>query len=259
MLEVIQFNLLAPIWVNDLYKQLPCYEEFSSPDRVEKVIDYLKSLPKADIYCLSEVLARDIELIKKSFSGYSGVHVANDPNYWKEWLSKDYQKVLPNGVLLLGNDQTVRMKKYEVLEYGDGGKCLIVNFEDLKTGKKIRATSLHFDTTDKKYIESEKLIKKLNSLPKVDLEIVAGDFNYNDVNIFNRLDFGESVRNKQISTIPFYADGKGKIDHTLVKGAESIYGKLYTVTSFNDVSSRMCQTVAENGSDHFATFTKIIF
>jgi len=258
-LTVVQFNLLAPLWVSNLYKQLDCYKDFKDKNRYKAVIDYVnKQLPIADIYCLSEVSQEALKEIVNTFTGHDGLFVPNDPDYWHEWLAEDLQQTTPNGVAILVNPQKIKAQKTMSFAYGDGGYAAIFEGIVLSSGASIRIISVHLDVGDEKKRQIKKLLEYLASLKVTNITILSGDFNTAHLETFTALGFVETVQQKTINTIPGVMGVEGKIDHTLVLGNVKIFGKVYTIPHQNvNIAKRYCDTVKYNHSDHYATVSII--
>jgi len=84
-MRVCQLNILAPIWINEEYKVLPCYELYTSPQRLNVTLNYLKNI-NADIYCLCEVEEIQMDVIDKAFKSHHSFYTSNAEGFWSEFL-----------------------------------------------------------------------------------------------------------------------------------------------------------------------------
>ncbi len=246
-LKVCQLNMLAPMWVNKEYKILPCYQNFASPKRLKITLRYIANL-NADIYCLCEVEQEQLSDIALSFPGYICVFTSHKRGFWSEWLED--RAWVENGTCIL---LKTPFSEADSIDFGDGCRCTIIKCtHDLP----LTIISVHFDTGDRKYAETEKLLKYIDTISGTC--IISGDFNYTNINKF--IDAGYSDGNlKGIDTTPL---PQGMIDHTLVKGASSIREHILRIPNrnaytINEVVKDICKTVIKNGSDHYATVSII--
>lgn len=205
----------------------------------------------ADIYVLQEVTPAAVRSIKKYLRGYSGYWCANDSDYWREWQSTDLPPT-PNGVAIVYDPAILTETLSHSCSYGTGGRAAIV---EGKIGEKsVRIVSLHLDNYERKHQETAVLLEYVERLPLVDVSIIAGDFNTPDISAYEAAGYTPTLRH--IPTMPLYTTEEGHIDHTLYKGcyASSI---VLGAQDSKDVKERYCETVKYNGSDHYATLTRL--
>ena len=312
-ISICQHNILAPLWVGEIYKQLPCYQEYVSPDRINVTLTYLRKITNADVYCLCEVEERLLPRIREMMPEYRCYYGANQHGFWTQWL-EDRQWV-SNGTCVLVRSDMFNVKQAVRIDLGDGCRCTMVQC----TTPHLTIVSVHFDTTNRKYIEAEVLLKQLSNIQGS--IIVAGDYNFTNVNMFKQHGYLETVRHPSEPALGgskaasgfestsgrfdepgrfteaasgFESTGggsetprgrfdttplpQGMIDHTLVKHAVPLLGKIETIKSTSggsgitfgyfkgdntdrsvaDIVSTICKTVHTNGSDHYATVSKVI-
>lgn len=279
MLRVVQFNLLAPEWVTKIYANLPCYGDFIDSDRYAKAINYCaNNLPRASIYCLSEVTSDAISHLRKAYPDYDGFFVPNDFGYWKEWLAENLSETTPNGVAILTDPTKIQITSRIDFSYGTGGHAAIIEGIWIHTTATIRIVSLHLNLkittqtsnsiqldTSADTLSVSRLLNYLNTSKLPDITLISGDLNTSDITPFTTAGYIEAVRNPEINTSPLNLGALGKIDHTLLGLLGSylkkiqIVSEVYRIPNYaKDISSRFCDTVAFNGSDHYATLTQII-
>jgi len=257
MFSLIQFNLLAAQWMGKEYSFLPCKDAFFDLNRYKTTIAYLRSLPLANIYCLSEVTTESLDEIKKEMPEYSGCFSPNDSNYWSEWLTPDSKKSKENGVCILYSNDLQREKSFGI-DYGDGSRsvCCVLRYGE----KRMRVCSVHFDDSTYKQ-QWEQLCNYLDKdKQQYDLDIISGDFNGFFSKIDNKHNYKEHRGMVVSSTTPLFHDPKlGAIDNTCIRTKHNINFHTETLTFDKDdmVIDRICQTVSKSGSDHYASRTTI--
>ena len=269
-ISLCQLNLLAPLWVGEAYKILPCYDKFVDPKRLDTTLDYLLELDTS-IYCLCEVEKRQLGKIDKAFSEYHRIYTANAKDFWSEWSEEQW---ISNGtcVLLDASMYDIQSSSYIDLGVaskknlkGDGCKCTVVHAIHKATGHSILLAVVHFDTEVRKFIEAITLLSALKKLQKettFDITLISGDYNFSDVSSFENVGYREVVTDvKDTTPLP-----QGMIDHTLLlTGHKDIEyrGEVLNIGS-GDKSTKsivegICATVSTNGSDHYATVSSIRF
>lgn len=264
-ISITQFNLLAPIWISDMYKLLPCYSVYIEPDRLQKTLRYIRtSLPITDIYCFAEVLGTEIEIIKEMFPEYMVGFSPNSENYWNNWLSPN-SKTQSNGTCILVSLNRFSSINFKSIPFHTGCTSAMIRCFDNYTGRTLNIASVHFDTEETKYFEAEELLELFDDYDINDIDIIAGDFNFTNVDMFIEDGFNETIKSA-ISTVPLIADRQGKLDHTFVRGQNisSIFGYINSITLDTEpgllaVAKRMCETVNVNHSDHYASTSYINF
>lgn len=254
MLRVVQLNVLAPLWVGEIYKQFPCYDSIVSPKRMNTLTKYLLSL-NADIYILCEVDTTVLPCIRSMFSGYDIVFTSNRQGFWSEHL--DGKEWIKNGTCVLTRRGVIEVARSSHVDLGDG--CMATSVRGRYMGRSIRVVSLHFDTGPRKYLEADVMLHALRKLPKVDVCIVSGDFNMVSVDEFIEDGYIQGgMLSREHTTILH----EGVIDHTLVRGAKRMRSKVLHGPSIRGksvaegIAARMC--TSPSGSDHYATVTEII-
>lgn len=278
MLRIVQFNLLAPEWITQVYANLPCYRNFIDSDRYARAISYCAdNLPPASIYCLSEVTSDAISHLRAAYPNHDGFFVPNDFGYWKEWLAEDLSETTPNGVAILTDPSLIKITSRIDFSYGTGGHAAILQGIWLHTNATIRIVSLHLNvkittqTANSIQLDSSadnqsisRLLNYLNTSEISDMTLISGDLNTFDITPFTSAGYVETVKNPDINTSPLNLGALGKIDHTLLRLLGSylqkiqIISKVYRISNYaTDISSRFCDTVQFNGSDHYATLTDI--
>jgi endonuclease/exonuclease/phosphatase family metal-dependent hydrolase len=270
---VCQMNILAPLWVGEIYTYLPCYDLYIDPHRILRTLKYLKKFD-ADLYCLSEVEESQLDDIKLLFPDYDVIYTSNAYGFWSEWLTSNppliLQDLVPieferthdigsvksspktwvsNGTCILIKSSKFKIKNTKTIKFNDYDGCratlATLSYCDIY----FVVVSVHFDTTDEKYIEAQVLLEILEDihrkLPEA-IYIISGDFNFVDVSAFEAKGYIH-ISDHSIQTTPI---PQGMIDHTLVKGAIALEGEVHSLGS-------ICSTVSINGSDHYATTSKI--
>lgn len=241
-MNVCQMNLLAPVWLGEMYKLLPCYDRYASKDRLSTSLSYLISFD-SDIYILSEVQEQDLPQIRATFGlDWNVVYASHEHGFWKEWL--EGREWISNGTSIVVRKSQFESIYSRPIHLGNG--CVASSLTCKHTNSKLLVSivSLHLDTTENKWLQAENLLAQI-AHPTHSISIVAGDFNYTDVSMFTSLGYVESATDKESTPIP-----QGRIDHTLVLGARKVVG---TIHSLGDA----CSTVHTNGSDHYATTSQI--
>lgn len=260
MLRLVQLNVLAPLWIGEVYKQFPCYSHIVSPERITKLCTYLLTL-NADVYVLCEVDAYVLTVLKEKFTGkYSTTFTSNKKGFWSEHL--EMGKVwIKNGTCVLTKRSTFQEERKGYIDLGDG--CMSTHVSGTFSNTKVSVVSLHFDTGPRKYLESNVMIRALRKLPQNDVCILSGDFNMVSVDEF--LEEGY-IASGGLETRHTTILQEGLIDHTLTRGANLIlskvlYGPIQPSSKSNSpvtegIAWRMCNS--PSGSDHYATLSKII-
>jgi endonuclease/exonuclease/phosphatase family metal-dependent hydrolase len=247
---VCQMNILAPLWVTSIYNVLPCYDLYIDPDRLSRTLQYLKKFD-ADIYCLSEIEETQIQDIKLSFPKYEVVYTSNADGFWSEWLTSDTvsKTWVSNGTCILIRSSKFKIKNAETIKFNDYDGCRATLATLLYNNVCFVVVSVHFDTTDEKYIEAQVLLDILEGihqkLPEA-VYVISGDFNFVDISAFESKGY-MCLYDQSIQTTPI---PQGMIDHTLVKGAVDIESEIHSL-------GNICSTVSVNGSDHYATTSTI--
>lgn len=260
MLRLVQLNVLAPLWVGEVYKQFPCYRDIISPERMTKLCTYLLTLD-ADVYVLCEVDIDVLSVLKKRFvDRYSVTFTSNKKGFWSEHL--EMGKVwIENGTCVLTKRSTFQAEKKGYIDLGDG--CMATHVSGTFSDMNVSIVSLHFDTGPRKYLESDSMIRALRKLPKNDVCVLSGDFNMVSVDEFVEEGF---VASGGLDSIHSTILEEGLIDHTLARGAKLILSKvLYgpiqpsgksDAPVTEGIAWRMC--TSPSGSDHYATVSKIM-
>lgn len=239
-LSLVQMNLLAPNWVGAMYKLLPCYDEYASQQRLNKSLSYLSGFD-AQIYCLSEVEESDLPEIRDFFGDdWSVVYASHKNGFWREWL--EGKEWVSNGTCILVHRSLKRLST-AVIDLGDG--CTASHALLQSASGLVSVTSVHFDNGENKWTEAARLLQWLERI-KCDVNIVAGDFNFTDVSMFEEAGYVETAQDKQSTPMP-----QGRIDHTMVRGARRVSGRIHNLGD-------LCTTVHKNGSDHYATTSSIL-
>ena len=252
MIKIIQHNILAPLWLDSNYKQLPCYKDYIDSERWRITVDYLLSF-HADIYFLSEVEFNLVDNIAGVMRDYRFSYVSHDGDYWSEWL-EDGEVWRPNGNVI-----AIRRHRFDVYEewklrLDDGCSIVDLNVKDNLTDLSYRLLSIHFDTGDKRKREIKQLLCELeSSICCKERIILSGDFNQVDVSQFISKGFVETVDIcSENSSTPLRV---GVIDHTLAFPLENVVYFRGDVIDEGD----FCSTVQTNGSDHYSSVSCIIF
>lgn len=233
-------NILAPTWVTSMYKLLPCYDSYTSTERLHKSLSYLSKL-SCDVYCLSEVEESNMPAIIQFFGPeWDTLYVSHDNGFWREWL--EGKEWVSNGTCIISNRNIVGNIRPSSLRLGDG--CNASHILCMIQGRIVSLASVHFDTSDKKWTEAKQLLHHLQKT-RCDVSIISGDFNFTDVSTFEDLGYMECAREGHSTPLC-----QGMIDHTLVLGARRVSGYI-------DRLGDACSTVHVNGSDHYATISTI--
>ena len=243
----MQLNVLAPLWVGEIYKQLPCYSEIASHARILKTVDYLLSYD-ADVYVLCEVQIETLELLAEHFgSEYSVTFTSNKEGFWCEYL--EGKQWVKNGTCVVTKNSSVHVIKRWSLDLRDG--CMATTLEALVGSIPITIVSIHFDTGDRKYNERKVLLNYLRTVKGPC--IVSGDFNMISTHKFANMGFYQSMGLEGHNTTVLL---EGIIDHTLVRGVRYIRSTILDVPHSNyDLVSRACMNPSH--SDHYATISVV--
>lgn len=231
-IRLCQLNLLAPMWINKEYKVLPCYDLYVDPKRLNVTLAYLKDI-SADIYCLCEVEARQLDKIDEAFPNYHRMFTSNATRFWSEWTTPEVTtkgktdnkegKWIANGTCTLLNASVYDVMKHTYINLGlskkkgdgDGCRCTLVQAIHKKSNYSILIATVHFDTEVKKFMEAFTLIEALEELQSrkhFDIVLISGDYNFTDISSFERVGYTELVKEKSDTTpLP-----QGMIDHTLL-------------------------------------------
>lgn len=243
MLKITQLNILASIWLTDEYKLLPCYPIYNSQMRLEITLNYLKR-QDSNLYFLSEVLSSQLSRIKQVFPEYTCLFSSNDPVFWKEWLGDREWK--SNGTCILFKG---KIDDYGSYNLGDGCRCTCARIE------KVILVSVHFDTENKKYLETKSLLSLLAGSRDCTI-VISGDYNFTNLSLFLNQGYQELFRKERYST-PLH---EGVIDHTLVYSPLKIRcgGRIDTLKDLSkedlvNKGLQLCKTAMINGSDHYCT------
>lgn len=254
---ICQHNILAPLWVTSEYSLLPCAGKFFNPGRLYTTLEYLAKV-RADVYCLCEVQESSLAQIDSAFRGHKVFFAANEPEYWSEWLHG--KEAASNGTCVLLRRGEFSSCSAVALPLGDGCVCCLAHCTHIASGSSLLIASVHFDTGSRKHLEAESLLAFLEAqYPGVDLTVISGDYNSSDTDAFTSRGYKEHSRRDD--TTPLY---QGMIDHTLLlsRGDLTALGRVLSVPKSRPVSVRelvssVCDTVSVNGSDHFATITRV--
>lgn len=252
MLKVVQLNVLAPLWVGEVYKQFPCYREIVSPARLDKMCEFLRGL-EADVYILCEVDADVLEVLQSHFARtYSITFTSNKRGFWSEHLAG--KEWIENGTCVMCSKVSLKVLKRSYIDLGDG--CMATSVST----REFTFVSVHFDTGNRKYLEADVLLQALSKLPCATTCIVSGDFNMISTREFEEHGYIASGGLCQAHTTILQ---EGVIDHTLVRGARQILSRvLYGLVPSSsgsvtyNIAQRMCKS--PSGSDHYATLSKIL-
>jgi hypothetical protein len=250
-IKFCQFNMLAPLWVSKNYKLLPCYMKYESKNRLKVSLKYLKAL-NCDIYCLSEVEELQIKTINQFLGSDYYCYVPNAYGFWSEWL--DGKTWISNGTCIISKNG-IKIKNSYALDFKDGCRASCAYIENIK----LDVISLHLDVGNNGKKEMQNIFDYLSK--NKNNQIVSGDFNLTDISLFLRNGYRQGFKNiEDLNTTPA---GNGIIDHTIVKGNMLIDSKILSIGTGSDsigkIINSLCDTVIENGSDHFATISEIKF
>ena len=258
-----QHNILAPVWVTPQYSLLPCAEEFTGEKRIDTTTKYLRSFD-ADIYCLCEAEERLLPTLDAAFPNYNRFFSNNEPGFWDEWLEEGEERV-PNGTCVLVRDDVFSNCEGFTQPLGDGCVCCLVKCVHNVSGNVMLIASVHFDNGDRKWTEAEVLLSVLEGM-QADVKIVSGDYNFTDTSMFVREGYAEYAR--ETNTTPLT---QGMIDHTLLLSSNVVSGEAsatgegevmqvrgdHVGNVVRDTVNDICATVRTNGSDHYATVTRM--
>ena len=257
-----QHNILAPVWVTPQYSLLPCTEEFTSEKRINTTTKYLRSFD-ADIYCLCEVEERLLPVLDAAFPNYNRFFSDNEPGFWDEWLDEGEERV-PNGTCVLVRDDVFSNCEGLTQPLGDGCVCCLVKCVHNTSGVTMLIASVHFDNGDRKWTEAEVLLSVLDGM-RADVKIVSGDYNFTETSVFVERGYIEHTRKVDTTPLP-----QGMIDHTLLLSSNVVSGSASTGEGevmqvrgdhghgvVRDTVNDICATVRTNGSDHYATVTRV--
>lgn len=235
-------NLLAPMWVNSLYRQLPCYSDYLAKDRLERSIRYIQTHP-SDVYCLSEVEGSDVMLLDKRLGReWTVLYTSHEEGFWSNWL-EDGAAWKSNGVCVAVRNSVFQLRGAHHVSLGTGCRACHVLCELVSSGLLVSISSVHFSTDESKWTEVQALLAFLKNV-SCDLSIISGDYNFSDVQLLTSLGYREGP-GMQTTPIP-----QGRIDHTLVKGDVLVSSVVHDLGD-------PCSTVIGNGSDHYATTSVI--
>ena len=253
-ITVVQLNLLAPLWIGDVYKQFPCYDAIISPKRLTRTLSYLLE-HDADVYVLCEVEERSLRTIKRYFgSNYDIVFTSNKKGFWSEHL--EGKEWIENGTCVITSNW-IKVQRRMHIDLNDG--CMATAVTMSCDGVHIAVVAVHFDTGPRKYIEADVLLGCLDRFADC-ICVISGDFNMISTMEFEDRGYVCSRLTGEHTTILL----EGVIDHTLVRGARRIRSKvLHPVFGGNTgdtpnavgIAKRLCFN--PDGSDHYATISKI--
>jgi endonuclease/exonuclease/phosphatase family metal-dependent hydrolase len=253
-LKMVQLNMLAPLWIGEIYKKLPCYSKVISPQRIINVITYLLEF-KADVYVLCEVERDTATLISDHFGyEYDVTFTSNKNGFWSEYL--EGKEWIENGTCIVVKNTKMEITNRSSIDLRDG--CIATLVDAVYKGIDITIVSLHFDTGDRKYKEVTTLIEHMRHVHEYDISIISGDFNMTSVKEFTNEGYVSSNDLTNHHTTILH---EGIIDHTLVKGAKHINSEILDASLDNTstpigVATRMCSNVSH--SDHYATISTIV-
>lgn len=252
-IKVIQLNMLAPLWVDEQYKQFPCYTDIVSPTRVSKTLEYLQSFD-VDVYVLCEVEQLSLKQIKKHFGKhYTVTFTSNKIGFWSEYLKG--KKWVENGTCIIIKKKNATKVQTSAIDLGDG--CMVTVAEMMWEGSVVAVIAVHFDTGPRKYFEVDTLLQELKRFDNGDVCIVSGDFNMISTQEFNDRGYVGTVLCQEHTTILL----EGVIDHTIVKGAKRIRSTVLRapITKCSSMTSGIAGRLCGNpsGSDHYATLSTI--
>ena len=267
LLTVCQHNILAPVWINDSYRYLPCYLRYISPERLSVTLNYLSALCSADVYCLNEVEANQLSTISNHFKEYKFYFGSNKEGFWTEWLnSKEW---VANGTCLLIKKK-YKIVESKIIDFEDGCRGLLAKFiiEDKTI---VNIIGVHFDNGDAKYVEARKLLNllKYDDNFKNEVIIISGDYNFTNLEMFYQDGYLEPIQlrhnNNNFKKIENSTPiPQGIIDHTVIKNGFPIcqyidaFDTMDNINKFGNVTKivrNLCETVEKNGSDHYATIS----
>lgn len=254
----MQLNILAPMWVGDIYKQLPCYSNIITLDRVLSSIRYLKRF-NAHVYFICEMQGSMRDRISQEFGDeYELFFFSNCKGYWKEYL--EGSKWQENGTCIVIRKSLIRVvNTYPV--YLEGG-CVSTLVKILHETKEITLVSVHFDVHEGRYKEIRSLLDHVKNMHPC---IISGDFNDTSISAFKQEGFTSSkfpyvLKSKKSSTHVLL---QGAIDHTVARGIRFIHSTILNASSelnngadVSSVISRTCNN--PSNSDHYATLSVIV-
>jgi len=238
MFKLVQHNILAPMWVNNRYKQLPCYSLYTDVNRITVTLDHLLKYD-ADVYVLSEVEESLCDTIAEYMQNYHCYFTSNEEGYWHEWLDggKEWK---PNGSCICLSNRSFNATMHTGIKLGHGCTCSSVRTVFNGTFN-LTITGVHFDTEeDRSYDQLKTLLNYFNGIEN---HIISGDLNLTDISMLTNRGYYDTAE-RITPTTPI----TGMIDHTLVKGDMSGISKVH-----NSRLEHPCDLVKHAGSDHYVT------
>jgi endonuclease/exonuclease/phosphatase family metal-dependent hydrolase len=267
-IDVVSFNVLAPIWAAPDWYPADMDPSFLATDYRRPRIDAFLSAQAAtaDVVAFQEVQASEFPYLADAIGGqFVGIMSRNDRDFWSNWVVPQIGWA-PNGTALFLRSSAFSDVRFHVLHQADGNSVAWASATHVASGERTRIASVHLDSDSQKNRNREfRTLLGLWGPAKGGIDIIAGDFNQDTIKgslskLLKRtrlVDVLAALGNRE-QTHPwlesyYMSDKWGVIDHVLVRGGEPLSGDVIDsgVWSIEDETARIEANFDACGSDHF--------
>lgn len=261
-MNIISFNILAPIYTHEIFYPNINPELLKTNNRLKLILKFIKNNKnQVDLFCFQETTESIYPyLVSELGSDFTGFIAYNEPSYWSNWIIPPikYEK---NGPSIFLNKSRFNNIKFSDIKLKTGNHTALASCQF--NSKKFNILSVHLDFDGLSTRESElfEIISLLNNTNNHDL--IIGDLNNNIIGnfqiILDKNNFQDLLKNLNIigQTIPKF---NHNIDHILYRSPDikPAFGKIidFDISEIPDPNKRMEKALQTLGSDHYPIFGK---
>jgi endonuclease/exonuclease/phosphatase family metal-dependent hydrolase len=270
LIDVVSFNVLAPIWAGPQWYPDDLDPAVLDADgRREAVVSYLRGVrDDADLVCLQEVQESEFGAYSAALgAAFEGAMADNDPNFWADWLTDVAWQ--PNGTAVFVRSTAITLDDDGIRDVplaGTGNHAAVAIGEMSDSGAPVRIASVHLDS-DSQVNRLREVDSLFDEMPAEtgSTDIVCGDINEGTSigalqGRFGRAGFVDvlAADGTEEPTHPFRDSYNrsprwGVIDHVLVRDGHPVSGRVVDggVWTIEDNTERIAEALRLFGSDHF--------